>query len=78
MSNSSTLVGEQRSTFGKIVDKARAKVSGGEKLASSETDFEKEKAKAIEKQKRKEEYEKLGLEMRTKYGLPRAGGWNAM
>lgn len=59
------------------MDKARAKFTGSEKLSNNENDFERAKAKEIEKQRRKEEYEKLGLADITKFGRPGAGNWNA-
>lgn len=52
-------------------------MSGSERLANDESDFERAKAKELEKQRRKEEYERLGLGDRTKFGQPGAGGWNA-
>lgn len=71
------LVGEQRrSSIGKIMDKARAKMSGSERLPNDERDFEKEQRKAIERQKNKEAYERLRLGERTIYGMPGAGRIN--
>ncbi|KAK4957305.1 hypothetical protein LTR10_005267 [Elasticomyces elasticus] len=72
--------GERRkSSLGGIVGKAKAKLSrhpgGAEALADDEEDFQRQKAKEVEKQKRKEEYERLGLGDRTKYGMGGAGGW---
>ncbi|KAK3073934.1 hypothetical protein LTR53_004062 [Teratosphaeriaceae sp. CCFEE 6253] len=73
-------VGERRkSSLNGMVDKAKAKLgrrpSGAEALAGDEEDFERQKAKEVEKQKRKEEYERLGLGDRTKYGMGGTGGW---
>jgi hypothetical protein len=64
------------------MDKARSKLgrrpSGAESLAADEAEFERQKAKEIEKQRRKEEYERLGLGDRTKFGMPGgAGGWQS-
>lgn len=63
------------------MDKAKSKLSrrpsGAETLPDDEQDFERQKAKEVEKQRRKEEYERLGLEDRTKFGMPGAGGWKA-
>ena len=62
-----------------LMDKARSKLgrqpSDSVSIASSEDDFQKQKAKAIEKQRRKEEYERLGLGDRTKYGMGGSGGF---
>nr|POF26094.1 hypothetical protein CFP56_22242 [Quercus suber] len=59
--------------------KARAKLSrhpsGAESLAGGEEEYERLKAKAIEKQKRRDEYERLGLGDRTKFGMQGAGRW---
>ena len=77
-SSSSATYSDSKPLFSKVVDKARAKMSGGsEKLPNDEGDFERAKAKELEKQRRKEEYERLGLGDRTKFGTPGAGGWNA-
>lgn len=63
------------------MEKAKSKLgrrpSGADVLPDDEQDFERQKAKAIEKQRRKEEYERLGLGDRTKFGMPGAGGWKA-
>lgn len=63
------------------MDKAKAKLSrtpsGAEELTDDQEDFERQKAKEVEKQKRKEEYERLSLGDRTKYGVSGAGGWKA-
>ena len=63
------------------MDKARSKLggrpSGAEALPDDEQDFERQKAKAIEKQRRKDEYERLGLGDRTTFGMPGSGNWNA-
>ena len=63
------------------MDKTKSKLgrrpSGAESLPDDEEDFQRQKAKAIEKQRRKEEYERLGLSDRTKFGMSGAGGWNA-
>lgn len=55
------------------MDKARSKVgsrSGSEVLANDELEYERQRAKAAEKQRRKEEYERLGLKDKTKFGQP--------
>ena len=71
----------QRSSVERAMGKAKSRLSrrpsGAEALPDDEEDFERQKAKAIEKQRRKEEYERLGLGDRTKFGFPGAGGWNA-
>lgn len=54
------------------MDKAKSKLgrspSGAEALAGDEKEFERQKAKAVEKKRRREEFERLCLEDRTKYG----------
>ena len=71
----------RRSTIERAMDKAKSKLgrrpSGAEALADDEADFERRKAKEVEKQRRKEEYERLGLGERTKFGMPGVGGWNS-
>ncbi|TKA31816.1 hypothetical protein B0A50_01895 [Salinomyces thailandicus] len=71
-----------RSPIAQAMEKAKAKLSrrpsGSEALPNDEKDFEKQEARAVEKQKRKEEYERLGLAEQTKYGMGGAGGWKAM
>ncbi|RMX79497.1 hypothetical protein D0869_08268 [Hortaea werneckii] len=74
---------ERKSSFGQAMEKAKAKLSrskpsNSESLPGDEADFEKQKAKDVEKQKRKEEYERLGLKEQTTFGLSGAGGWKAM
>lgn len=74
--------GEQRkSSLTKIVEKAKTKMSGSERLPNDERDFERQRQKEVEKQERKQErkqeYERLGLGDRTKFGVPGAGRWNA-
>ena len=63
------------------MDKAKSKLgrrpSNAETLPDDEEDFERQRAKAIEKQRRKEEYERLGLAEQTKFGMAGAGGWRA-
>lgn len=63
------------------MEKAKSKLarrpSGAEALPDDEQDFERQKARAIEKQRRKDEYERLGLSDRTKYGMPGSGNWGA-
>jgi len=62
------------------MDKAKQKLgrkpSGADALPDSEEDFERQKAKAVEKQKRKEEYERLGLGDKTKFGMPGSGSFS--
>lgn len=62
-----------KSSVGAMLDKAKAKLSrkpsGVDNLPDDEEDFERQKAKETEKQKRREEYERLGLGDRTKYGM---------
>lgn len=62
------LEGQRKSSIGKIMDRAKSKMTGGERIADNESEFERLKAKEVEKQRRKEEYERLGLGDRTKYG----------
>src|ERR1700761_6087605 len=66
----------RRSGVERVMDKARSKLGrgpiGAEMLPNDEEDFEQQKAKEIEKQRRKEEYERLGLGERTKFGSPGA------
>lgn len=56
------------------MDKARSKFgrshSGADALPSDELEYERQRAKAMEKQRRKEEYERLELDKQTKYGMP--------
>jgi len=55
-----------------MFDKARTKLRHGskdmEELAGDEEEFERQRQKEIEQQKRKEEYEKLALNQKTKFG----------
>ena len=44
--------------------------SGSEALPGNELEFERQRAKAVKKQQRKEEYERLGLGDKTKFGTP--------
>jgi len=74
--------GQRKSSIERAMDKARSKLgrrpSGAESLAADEAEFERQKAKEIEKQRRKAEYERLGLGDRTKFGMPGgAGGWQS-
>lgn len=69
------LVSDQRkSSIDRVMEKARSKVgrspAGVEALPGNEAEFEREHAKAVKKQQRKEEYERLGLGERTKFGTP--------
>lgn len=48
--------------------------SGSESLPENEAEFERQKAREVERQQRKEEYERLGLGEKTKLGDP-AGGF---
>lgn len=72
----------RKSSFVKAIGKAKAKMSrspsGAEELPDDEGDFERQKAKEVEKQKRKDDYERLGLGDRTKYGVSGAGGWKSV
>lgn len=56
------------------MDKAKNKLggsrSGAKTLPSDELEYERQRAKAEEKQRRQEEYERLGLKDRTLYGMP--------
>lgn len=66
----------------RAMDKARSKLgrrpSGAESLASDDAEFERQKAKEVEKQRRKADYERLGLGDKTKFGMPGgAGGWQS-
>lgn len=61
----------------KAISKISRKPSGAKSLPQDEADFERQKAKEIDKLKRAEEYERLALADRTKFGLPGAGGWNS-
>lgn len=60
----------------RAMDKIRSKVTGSERLPGDMSESEKAKAKEIEKQQRKEDYEKLAMDYRIKYGLPGAGVWH--
>lgn len=60
-----------------MMDKAKAKLSGSERLPNDEREYQRMQAKEIEKQRRREDYERLGLEERTKFGTPGAGAWHA-
>lgn len=75
--NGPSLGDEKQSSLAKTMDKIRAKVNGSEKPPSDPAELEKSEAKALEKQRRKDEYERLGLGHITKYGMPGAGNWNA-
>ncbi|KAK5127165.1 hypothetical protein LTR85_008526 [Meristemomyces frigidus] len=71
----------RKSSLEQVMDKAKAKLSrrpsGTEALPDDAEDFERQKAKEIEKQNREKEYERLGLGDKTKYGMSGAGGWKA-
>lgn len=71
----------RKSTLGRALDMAKSKLnrrpSNAETLPGNERDFERSKAKEVKKEKRKEEYERLGLGEKTKMGTPGAGGWSA-
>lgn len=67
-SGSQPLDKQRKSSVGKIMDKAKSKINGRERLSDDADDFEKSKAKEVEKQKKKEEYERLGLGDKTKFG----------
>lgn len=66
----------RKSTIERAMEKAKSKLgrrpSDAESLASNEEEYERQKAKAIERQRRKEEYERLGLGDKTKFGMPGA------
>lgn len=68
-------------TIERYVDKAKSKLSrrthGAEILPDDEQDFEHQKAKAIEKQRREEEYERLKLKDRTVFGMGGSGGFGS-
>ncbi|KAK5131761.1 hypothetical protein LTR08_000592 [Meristemomyces frigidus] len=72
--------GQRKSIMGGVIDKAKAKLSrhpsGAEALPEDEEDFERQKAKDVEKQKRNQDYKRLGLADKTKYGTAGAGGWS--
>ena len=71
----------QKSSVERAMDKAKSKLgrrpSGSEALPNDERDFERQKAREVEKQRRKEDYERLGLDDRVKFGMKGAGGWNS-
>ena len=71
----------QKSTVERAMDKAKSKLgrrpSGSQALPNDEQDFERQKAREVEKQRRKEDYERLGLDDRVKFGMKGAGGWNS-
>lgn len=69
----------RKSSVGRAVDKAKAKLSrgGSEVLAGDEEEFEKMKAKEVKKEERQREYERLGLGEQTKMGMKGAGGFNS-
>lgn len=62
------------------MDKARSKFgrspAGAEPLAKDELEYERQRAKAAEKQQRKEDYERLQLGKQTKYGMPGGMSFN--
>ncbi|TKA63845.1 hypothetical protein B0A49_10468 [Cryomyces minteri] len=65
-----------------LLSKARAKMtaSRGDShhvLASSGAEFERQQKRALEKGNRRQEYERLGLGERTKFGVLGAGGWRS-
>lgn len=66
-----------KSSVERAMDKAKNKLGrstrGTESLPNDELDFERQRAKTLEKQQRKEEYERLGLSEKTKYG---SGGFS--
>ena len=71
----------RKSSVERAMDKAKSKLgrrpSGSEALPNDEQDFERQKAREVEKQRRKEDYERLGLDDRVKFGMKGAGGWNS-
>jgi len=69
----------RKSSIGKAVDKAKAKLrrNGSETLAGDEEEFEKMRAKEAKKEERRREYERLGLGEQTKMGMKGAGGFNS-
>lgn len=64
----------RKSSIDRAMEKAKSKLgrspAGAEALPSDELEYERQRAKAVEKQRRKEEYERMGLSDRTKYGMP--------
>ncbi|KAL2352172.1 hypothetical protein BJ546DRAFT_988749 [Cryomyces antarcticus] len=65
-----------------LLSRARAKMTTGKAdshhvLAYSEAEFERRQKRAVEKENRREEYERLGLGERTKFGVLGAGGWRS-
>lgn len=72
---------QRKSSLSLVMAKAKAKLSrrpsGAEALPDNEQEFERQKAKDLEKQKRKKEYERFGLDKTTKFGMSGAGGWKA-
>lgn len=69
----------RKSSIGRAVDKAKAKLrgSGSEMLAGDEEEFQKMKAKEVKKEERQKEYERLGLGEQTKMGMKGAGGFSS-
>ena len=64
-----------KSPLAEMFGRAKAKIgelkerSASSRLADDEEDFEQMKAKALEKQRRKEDYERLDLANKTKFGV---------
>lgn len=63
------------------MDKTMSKVTRRNKdaarLSDDDEEFEKQKAKQIEKYRRKAEYEQLALREKTVFGMKGAGGWTS-
>lgn len=72
---------DQRSSIERAMDKAKSKLgsrsSRVESLPDDDADFERQKAKEMEKYRRKAEYERLELREKTIFGMKGAGGWTS-
>ena len=73
LSSSKSQESHRKSTIQRALDKAKSKLSGrpsdAESLASNDDEYRRQKAKAIEKQCRKDEYERLE---KTEFRMPGA------
>ncbi|QIW96949.1 hypothetical protein AMS68_002467 [Peltaster fructicola] len=68
----------RKSSLSKAIDKVKSRLGKhGEALADDEEDYERQRVKAEKKEKRREEYEQLGLDERVKFGTIGAGGFNS-
>ena len=63
--------------FEKTKSKLNRRPSNAETLPDDEKDFERRKAHEVKNEKRKADYERLGLDKEIRFGNPGAGGWGA-